>query len=400
MRGRTLKLASGVLVAALAAAMAVGITGCSSQSASTSGSASTPQAPIKIGAVVSLTGSYAGLGAPQKTTLEMEAKRINDAGGINGRQIEVLIEDDATDEAKAVVAATKLVEQDKVVALIGATGTGQSMAIRPEIDRAGIPQLSMAGGNAITGTFDPLVFQTAWTNGLVAPYELAYMKKQGIAKIGLITDSGGYGKDGKAIIEGKVADYGISITSNQTFNVGDADMTAQLTNIKNSGAQAVLMWTAGKEATTIVKNAKDLGLTIPMYGSHGNARLEFAQGVGAAGDGFRFAAGHILIPETYGTGTEEYKVATTFVTNFKAAAGAPPSTFAGHAYDALYLITNAAKKLSGEITGAKLRDEIEKTNAFPGIGGVFTFSATDHNGLTDKDLSFYEIKGGAFTLAP
>ena len=93
-------------------------------------------------------------------------------------------------------------------------------------------------------------------------------------------------------------------------------------------------------------------------------------------------------------------MATDFITNFKAAAGAPPSTFAGHAYDSLHLIVNAAKKVDGELTPAKLRDQIEKTSGFPGIGGVFTFSPTDHNGLTEKDLTFYEVKNGAFVLAP
>jgi branched-chain amino acid transport system substrate-binding protein len=397
MRGRALKLVAGVLVAALAAAMAVGIAGCGPQDEGSGGSSTEP---IKIGAIVSLTGTYAGLGEPQKKVIEMEVKRINDAGGINGRKIEVLIEDDGTDETKAVAAVTKLIDQDKVVAILGTTGTGTTMAIRSAIDKAGIPEVSMAGGNAITGKFDPLVFQTAWSNALVIPYELAYMKKHGITKIGLISDSGGYGKDGKSLIETSVAEYGITITSNQTFNIGDADMTAQLTNIKKSGAEAVVMWTAGKEAATVVKNAKALGLTIPIYGSHGNARLEFAEGVGADGNGFLFGAGHVLIPSTYGTDTPEFKVATEFIDNYKAAAGATPSTFAGHAYDALYLVTNAAEKVEGEITGAKLRDEIEKTSGFPGIGGVFTFSATDHNGLSDKDLSFYEIKDGAFVLAP
>jgi branched-chain amino acid transport system substrate-binding protein len=402
MRGRTLKLAAGVLVAALAVALAGGISGCGSKAASTSGggSASGAKDPIKIGAIVSLTGSYAGIGEPQKKTIEMEVKAINDAGGINGRPVEVLIEDDGTDETKAVAAVTKLIEQDKVVAIIGTSGTGTTMAIRGAVDRAGIPEVSMAGGNAVTGKFDPLVFQTAWPNALVAPYELAYLKKQGITKIGLISDSGGFGKDGKQTVDELAPKSGITITSDQTFNVGDTDMTTQLTNIKNSGAQAVLVWTAGKEATTIVKNAKSLGLTIPLYGSHGNARQEFATGVGADGDGFRFAAGHILLPETYGTSTEEYKVATDFVTRYTAANGAAPSTFAGHAYDALHIIANAAKTVSGEITPANLRDAIEKTSGFPGIGGVFTFAGTDHNGLTDKDLTFYEIKGSKFTQAP
>ena len=404
MRGKALKLASGVLVAALAVALATAVGGCGSQAASSSGGASGSTSggkePIKIGAIVSLTGTYAGIGAPQKKTIEMEVKAINDAGGINGRPVEVLIEDDGTDEAKAVVAVTKLVEQDKVVAILGTSGTGTTMAIRGEIDRAGIPEVSMAGGNAVTGKFDPLVFQTAWSNALVAPYELDYMKKHGITKIGLISDSGGYGKDGKSLIDSLTASYGITVTSDQTFNVGDADMTTQLTNIKSSGAQAVLMWTAGKEATTIVKNAKTLGMTIPIYGSHGNARQEFATGIGADGDGFLFAAGHVLMPETYGAGTDEFKVATDFITRYKADGGTAPSTFAGHAYDAFHIVVNAAKATTGDITPSALRDAIEKTSGFAGIGGVFTFSPTDHNGLSDKDLTFYQIKGGAFTLAP
>ena len=401
MRGRTLKLAAAVLVAALAAAMAVAITGCSSAGTGSASSGSSSKTPIKIGAVVSLTGGYAAIGQAQKTAIEEEVKRINDAGGINGRPVEVLIEDDGTDEAKAVAAATKLIEQDKVVAIIGTSGTGTTMAVRGEVDRAGVPEVSMAGGNAVTGAFDPLVFQTAWTNGLVAPYELAYMKKQGITKIGLISDTGGYGKDGRATVTTDVAKYGITVTSDQTFNPGDADMTAQLTNIKNSGAQAVVIWTAGADATTIVKNAKALGLTIPLYGSHGNARPEFATGAGAAGEGFKFAAGHILVPSTYGTDTPEYKVATDFITNFKTASGGTaPSTFAGHAYDALNIIANAAKTVTGDLTPAALKDAIEKTSGFQGIGGVFTFSPTDHNGLSDKDLTFYVIKNGTFALAP
>jgi len=402
MRGRVLRLGMGVLGAALAAALAATLVGCAAGTSSTggSGAGATSAEPIKIGAIVSLTGSYAGLGDPEKKTIEMEVKRINEAGGINGRKVEVIFADDGTDNTKAVAAVTKLIEQDKVVAIIGSTGTGQSMAIRSAIDQAGIPQLSMAGGNAITGTFDPLVFQTAWSNALVVPYTLEYLKKQGITKIGIIYDSGGFGKDGQALLVAEAPKYGISIVSDQTFNLGDADMTAQLTNIKKSGAQAVVMWTAGKEAAIIVQNAKQLGLAIPIYGSHGNARLEFAQGAGAAADGVRFAAGHVLLPETYGPGTEGFKTATAFIDNYKTAYGQPPSTFAGHAYDALYLIINAAKSITGEITPTALREAVEKTSAYPGIGGAFTMSGKDHSGLTSEDLTMYEVKGGTWTLAP
>ena len=177
-------------------------------------------------------------------------------------------------------------------------------------------------------------------------------------------------------------------------------MTAQLTNIKNSGAEAIVMWTSGKEAATVVKNAKQLGLTIPVYGSHGNARMEFVEGAGDASEGFRFPAGKILLPESYGKGTAAYTTATEFVDRYTKAYSAAPSTFAGHAYDALYLITEAAGQVSGDLTPAALRDQIEKTAGFMGIGGSFTFSPTNHNGLTEKDLNMYEVKSGAWTIAP
>jgi branched-chain amino acid transport system substrate-binding protein len=398
MRGSRRHVMLGLLVAALLSTMLMA--GCGSDTSSDTTTPTTENTePIKIGAIVSLTGTYAGLGDPEKKTIEMEVKKINDAGGINGRPVEVLFEDDGTDEAKAVAAASKLIEQDGVVAIIGCTGTGATMAIRSEIDRAGMPQLSMAGSTVITDPVNQWVFATPWPNKIIVPFELKYLKDEGITKIGLISDTGGFGKDGRAVILAQAPTYGITVTSDQTFNVGDTDMTAQLTNIKQSGAQAVVMWSAGKEASTVAKNVKQLGLTIPLFGSHGNARTEFIEGSGDAAEGFRFAAGKILIPEAWGVDTEEYEVATTFIDEYEAAYGAPPNTFAGHAYDALYLITEAAKRIDGEITPAALRDEIQKTDGFVGIDGKFKFSPTDHNGLTENDIVMYEVKNGAWTLA-
>ncbi len=397
MRGRRLGLSMAVLEAAMATALAVALVGCSAGSPSAEQEQGSSD-PIKIGAIVSLTGTYAGLGDPEKKTIEMEVKRINEAGGINGRTVEVIYEDDATDEAKAVAAASKLIDKDGVVAIIGATGTGQTMAIRGEIDRAQIPQVSMAGGTVITGSFDPLVFATPWSNTIVAPFTLNALKAAGLTKIGLISDSGGFGKDGREVVLAEAKKLGIEVASDQTFNAGDTDMTAQLTRIKSSSAQALVLWTAGKEAATIIKNASDLGMTLPVYGSHGNARKELIDGAGDAAEGFRFAAGKILIPSAYGEGTDAFNVATSFVERYEALYGDSPSTFAGHAYDALYLITEAAGRVEGELTPAALRDEIEKTTGFVGIGGTFNMSPTSHNGLTVDDLSFYQITNGSWEL--
>jgi branched-chain amino acid transport system substrate-binding protein len=394
-QGRIKTLRRITIALAIAAIALTLLAGCTSQSGSAA------KGPIKIGAILSLTGSYAGLGAPEKNALEMEVKRINDAGGINGRQIEVLIEDDATDPKQAVAALTKLIDKENVVAILGATGTGSTMALRPDALRAGVPIVSMAGGSVITGTFDKNTFQTPWPNGLVVSFTIAELKKAGITKIALISSSDGYGKDGHDVTVAKAAAAGIQIVADESFNPGDTDMTTQLTKIKSASPQAIWMWNAGKEAATVAKNLRQIDpqAAIKLYGAPGNARAEFATGAGAAAEGFRFAAGKILLPETYGAGSEANKVATDFIARYKAEYGTAPDIFAGHAYDAFAITVDALKRAGDGADGPKLRDAIEQTKGLIGIGGTFTYSATDHNGLTEADLVMYVIEGGMWKLA-
>ena len=396
MGGRTRRLVAAVLALAL---MTLPLVGCGSGGGEEPEPAAEEKAPYVIGAVLSLTGTYAGLGEPERNTLEMEVERINADGGVNGHDIEIIYEDDATDAAKAQAATVRLIEQEDVLAIIGATGTGQTMAMRADIDRAKIPQVSIAGGTVITSQFDPLVFQTPWSNSIVVPYTLSFIKGKGITKIAVMTDTGGFGTDGLAVIKGAVAAAGITIVAEQTFNPGDTDMTAQLTKIKASDAEAVVLWNAGKEAAIVAKNMKQLGMTQPLFGSHGNARTEFITGAEDAAEGFRFAAGKVLLPESYGEGTPAYDTATGFIDRYTERYGKAPDTFAGHAYDALYLLVGAMRNLPEDFTAEDIRAELERTQGFVGIGGTFTMSADDHNGLKASDIVMYEVKDGTWALA-
>jgi branched-chain amino acid transport system substrate-binding protein len=395
----TQRVSSRLVLGALAVVLVASIAGCGgAASSSTAPSGSTGGDTYKIGAILSETGSYAALGASEKNALDLEVKRINDGGGVNGKKLELIIVDDGTDEAKAVAAASQLINQDNVVAILGATGTGQSMAARTEIDRAGIPQISMAGGTAITSVFDPLVFQTPWSNTIVVPFVLAKMAADGHKKIAVISDSGGYGKDGLAVITTDAPKAGLTIVANQTFNAGDTDFSAQLTNIKNSGADAVLLWTAGAEGASIVKGADALGIALPWYGGSGQAKTQFPEGAGPAADGFVFGTGKSLVPANWGTDSEEYKVVSDFATRYKAAYQSTPVIFAGHAFDAVSILTDALTRTGGDASPKALRDAIEGTSGLVGFGGSFTFSGTDHNGLTTDDLALYKVQGG--TWAP
>lgn len=385
-----------VLVAALACTVAVVASGCGGGDAAKSEGG---DRTIKIGAVLSLTGTYAAMGTAEQNAIELEVDRINAGGGIGGAQLEVIVEDDGTDEAKAVAATSKLLEQDGVVAIIGGTGTGQTMAMRGDVDRAGVAQLSLAGGTVVTADFNKHVFQTPWSNTIVVPFVLNAIKSTGAEKIALISDSGGYGKDGRPIILEESKKLGLQVVADETFNAGDTDMTAQLTNIKGAGAQAVLMWTAGKEAATIIKSAREIGIDQPFFGGSGQARAEFASAAGDAAEGFTFGTGKSLLAANWGEGSEEFTKVNDFATRYEGAYGEAPDIFAGHAFDAVLLIEDALKRTGADASPAEIRDAIETTEGLIGFDGTFTFSPTDHNGLTTNDLALYRIEKGVWVAA-
>lgn len=383
-----------LLVLFVAGLMVASAAGCTS--ASSDGEKTADREPYKIGAILSLTGTYAALGEAEKKAIDLEVERINEAGGVNGREIEVIVVDDGTDEARAQAAASRLIEQDEVIAIIGASGTGQTMATRGELQRSGVPQVSLAGGTVVTGEFDPLVFQTPWSNTLVVPFVLDTIKQAGHTKIALLSDSGGYGKDGRDVVLTEAEKSGIEVVSDQTFNPGDADVSAQLTKVKSSDAQALLLWTAGKEAALAVKSADELGLGLPMFGASGQAKMEFIEGAGEAGEGFVFGTGASLVPENWGEGTPEFAAVSEFAERYEAAYAEAPDIFAGHAFDAMSIIADALERAGDDPDPGELRDAIEATSGLAGFGGSFTFSATDHNGLTKDDLALYKVEKGTW----
>jgi branched-chain amino acid transport system substrate-binding protein len=399
--GTTMKMMNRGALGAFTLVLAVGIvlpSGCATDGAVEDTDQESKE-PYVVGAVLSLTGAQSGLGGPEKNAIEMEVARINEAGGINGHPLEVIIEDDASDVDQAIARTTKLVEQDGVLAIIGSTGTGQAMAMRDVINGAQVPQVALGSGSIITAEFDPLVFQTPWTADLIVPLALQHLKDEGLTKIGLITEDTGFGKDGRALVTAIAADFGLSVVSDQVFKPADTDMSGQLTVIKGADADVVLMWSSVAASSIVPKNMAQLNLGIPLVCSHGIAKQEFIDGAGAAGEGVIAFAGKVLAPETYGVGTPSYDSATGFVERYTEAYGVAPDHFAGHAYDGLYLVVEALERLDEGFTPMDLRDEIEKTSGFAGIGGVFTFSATDHNGMSADDIVMYRIEDGRWVLA-
>lgn len=359
------------------------------------GCAGGQQSSYKIGAVLAVTGFNAPLGLPEKQTLEMVQEQINKAGGIQGHPLEIVIYDTESDATKCLTLTKKLLEQDKVLAVIGSTASGETMAIIPTMTQATTPLVSLAAADEIVVPVSDRywIFKTPQPNSMVAGWLYDYMKTQGITKVATFTASGGFGVLGKKALETVAADKGITIVAQESFGDTDTDMTPQLTKLRGTDAQAIIVWGTNPGPALISKQAEGLGITIPIYNSHGIADPTFIDLAGDAANGVVFAAGKLTVPVTMLPDSDPQKaVLAKFEADFQAKYGKDPNTYAGHAWDAVMMITKALEKSGAD--KAKLRDEIEKTTNFAGTGGVFNMSAQDHIGLSPDCLVLIKIVDG------
>ncbi|HNS57309.1 MAG TPA: ABC transporter substrate-binding protein, partial [Smithellaceae bacterium] len=212
--------------------------------------------PIKIGALFSVSGPASFLGEPERNTAKMMVDEINKAGGIKGRKLELIVIDTQGDATKAVQGANKLIKNDKVVAIIGPSITGDTMAVIPVVERAQIPLISCAAGVKITEPVKRWVFKTAQNDALAVLRIFDYMKKQKISRIAILTVSDGFGSSGREQLVAKAKSFGIQIVSNETYGPKDTDMTAQLTKIRASNAQAIVCWGTNPGPAVVARNAK------------------------------------------------------------------------------------------------------------------------------------------------
>jgi branched-chain amino acid transport system substrate-binding protein len=352
--------------------------------------------PIKVGCIFSESGPGAPLGQPEQLAAEMVEKQVNDAGGISGRPLKLIIEDDATEEGKAVLAAKKLMEQDKVCAIVGPTMSGTTLAIADTCDKAGMPLFSCAASVKITQPVKKFVFSSAQTDVLAVQRILPYLKDHKLTKIAIIYDSNAFGQSGAEQLKKLLPGAGAQIVDEEKFATKDTDMTAQITKIKAKNPQAVICWGTNPGPAVVAKNMQSLGLKAALIMSHGVANKTFIDQAGAAAEGVVLPCGRLLVASELADKDPQKAVLLQFKKDYEAAnPGKPVNTFAGHAYDALEMLI-AVLKTAGE-DKAKIRDGLEATKAYVGIGGTFNMSATDHNGLTPDAFTLAVIKGGTWT---
>jgi len=357
-------------------------------------SAAAANAEIKIGSVLSVTGPASFLGDPEKKTLEMYVADINVKGGINGQPIKLVIYDDGGDPNQARTFATRLIEEDKVDALLAGSTTATTMPIIALSDEAKIPLINFAGAVQAVYPVKPWNFKTPHTDLMACEKIFEDLRKRNLSKVALISGTDAFGKSMRDQCMTVVQKYGIDVIHEESYGPRDSDMTPQLTNIKGkAGLQAVINPGFGQGPAIVTRNYRQLGITAPLYQSHGVGSKQFIDLAGAAAEGVRLPAAALLVAEKLPDSDPQKKVVVDYKKTYEQKTGQPVSTFGGHSYDGLMLLVEAMQRAKGA-DKAKVRAELEKTRAFMGTGGVVNMSPTDHLGLDLSAFKMLEIRNG------
>jgi branched-chain amino acid transport system substrate-binding protein len=355
------------------------------------------QDTIRLGAIFSVTGPASFLGEPERNTALLLEQKINQDGGILGRKVEIVIYDDETDVNKCVLAADKLIKNDRVVAVFGPTTSGNTLAIIDKFEEARIPLVSCAAAEKITVPVKPFAFKTPQSDRHAVTRILKHAQDQGYSRVAVITVSDGFGQAGREVLKELVPAMGFTLVADEVFGPRDTDMTSQLIKIRSQNPDAIICWGTNPGPAVVAKNRVQLAISTPLYMSHGVASKKFIELAGNASEGLLLPAGHLAVAEQVPSDHPQKPILTEYVREYEARFNVPVSAFGGYAYDALMLIKTAIE-MGGSAEPESIRDNLEKIKGFVGTSGIFTFSADDHNGLDEQAFEMVTIENGDWKI--
>jgi branched-chain amino acid transport system substrate-binding protein len=352
--------------------------------------------PIKVGALLSVTGPAAFLGAPEARTLEMLVAEVNAKGGLAGRKVELIVKDTAGSPEKAISFAKQLIDEEQVFAIIGPATSGETLAVKPIAEETRTLLLSCAAAEAIVNPVFRYVFKTAQKDSHAIVQVFQQMRKAGVTRIGVLSSNTGFGKAGREAIAKLAPEHGIQIVVDEVYDKAATDLTAEVTKVKAAGVQAVLNWSIEPAQAIVVKNVRQLGMTVPIFQSHGFANIQYVKAAGAAAEGVVFPASRIVVAEALPEKHPQKAVLVAYKRAYEARYQEDASAFGGYAHDAFAALVKAIREVGPD--REKVRAAIEGMKGFVGTSGVFSFSPTDHNGLGVDAFEMVTVKDGKFVL--
>jgi branched-chain amino acid transport system substrate-binding protein len=366
-------------------------------------------AAIKFGADGSLTGPTANFGTGMKRGIEICLKEFNDAGGYQGRKVEIPVLDDQVKPEIAVANITRFLEQDKVIGIIGPVNSGNALAFIPKTEEAEVPvivpistsvQVVYIDGN---GQPSPLygepgvkprkwVFRSSMQDNFQVETILGYAKTKGWDAIGLMHDTTGYGTSSKATADKLIPAEGFKILATETYNVGDTDMTSQLQKMKAAGVKQIINFGLGPEDANLLRSAQKIDYKVQFSGAWGWSDPIVPQLAGK-----ELAEGVVTVASF--TPDQSAAAADFHQKMLKAYNEDPFPITAAQAYDATRMMLMALSKSGPD--SAKLRDAIENLDGFKGVTSAPAkpFGADRHHSLEGKDMFAAAWKNGELAKA-
>ncbi|MEN8258191.1 MAG: ABC transporter substrate-binding protein [Thermodesulfobacteriota bacterium] len=354
---------------------------------------------IKVGAILAETGGASFLGGPEARTIRMMVEQINGAGGINGQQIELIVKDSAASPDKAISFAKQLIEEEHVIAILGPSTSGESMKLKSISEKAETILLSCGAAEVIVNPVAKWVFKTPQTDSFAAQKIFMEMNNLGISKIAILAGNTGFGKAGRGQLKKFAPQFNIEIIEDEVYDKKSTDLSAVVAKIKaNADVQAVVNWSIVPAQAIVAKNMRQAGWQVPLFQSHGFGNTKYIEAAGEAAEGIIFPSGRLLAADVLPDDAPQKAVLKKYISDYESKyAGEKASTFGGHGFDAIMILAKAIEN-AGSADKAKVRDAIENLKGHAGTGGVYNFSATDHNGLGIDAFEMMTVKDGKFVL--
>ena len=327
-------------------------------------------ADIKIGVTEALTGGAAQYGNNIRNGFVLAADEINAAGGINGNKIKLIVEDEQTKKEEAINAFKKLIFQDKVLMVFGPTLSNSALSAQPLAQAAKV--VAFGTSNTVDGITDPgdYIFRDSVTESAVIPVTVKTAKaKLGLKKVAVMyANNDAFSKGGYDIFKKALADDHIATTDTETFSTGDVDFKAQLTKIKSTNPDAIVLSALIAEGGPIVAQARQLGINVPFIGGNGMNSVKVFDLAKGASDGLWVGSPWSIENRTPAN--------NSFIIAYTKKYSAAPDQFAAQAYDAMHIATEAMKKI--KLSGNLAKDRAALQAALPaikwnGATGAFSF---------------------------
>jgi branched-chain amino acid transport system substrate-binding protein len=372
--------------AAIAITLALALCGCNKSTES--GGGATGADTIKIGEFASLTGKEASFGQSSHDGTQLAIDQLNADGGVLGKQLQLITEDDQSKQGESKTIARKLISRDGVVALLGEVASGRSLEAAPVCQENHIPQISPSSTNPKVTEIGDYIFRVCFTDPLqgrvLARFALDTLK---VKRVAVLTDAANTYSVGLATyFKQAFTAAGGTIVDEQKYSGGDKDFNAQLTTIKADAPEAIFVPGYYQDVGLIALQARQLGITVPLFGGDGWESPDLISIGGNAVEGTYFS--------THFSPEQSSPAVQDFVKKFKAKYGQAPDAMAALGYDSAMLLADAFKR-AGTTDGPKVRDALAATKDFPGITGQITM---DEHRNAKKPLVILEVKGGKFNL--